>query len=120
MGTQPPKVSIGLPVYNGENIFRETLDSILDQTFEDFELIISDNASTDHTEAICQSYVDRDKRVRYLRNPENIGASGNYTRVFEAASGENFKWAAHDDVCATTFLAECVNVLDRDPAIVLC
>jgi len=71
MGTQSPKVSIGLPVYNGENFIREALDSILNQTFEDFELIISDNASTDQTEAICQSYVARDKRVRYLRNPEN-------------------------------------------------
>jgi glycosyltransferase involved in cell wall biosynthesis len=120
MSNQSPKVSIGIPVYNGENFIQKALDSLLNQTFEDFELIISDNASTDQTEAICQTYVAQDKRVRYLRNPENIGASGNYTRVFEAASGEYFKWAAHDDVCAPTFLAECVNVLDRDSAIVLC
>jgi len=71
MGTQSSKVSIGLPVYNEQSFIRETLDSILNQTFEDFELIISDNASTNQTEAICQSYVARYKRVRYLRNPEN-------------------------------------------------
>lgn len=120
MSTQSPKVSIGLPVYNGENFIREAIDSILNQTFEDFELIISDNASTDRTEAICQTYVAQDKRVRYLRNPENLGSAGNFNRVFHETSGKYFKWAAHDDVCASTFIAECVNVLDRDPEIILC
>lgn len=120
MGTQSPKVSIGLPVYNGENFIREAINSILNQTFEDFELIISDNASTDQTEAICQMYVAQDQRVRYFQNPENIGAAGNFNRVFAAAAGKYFQWAAHDDVYAPAFLAECVSVLDRDPAIVLC
>lgn len=120
MNTQSPKVSIGLPVYNGEKFIREAIDSILNQTFEDFELIICDNASTDETAAICQAYAAQDRRVRYFRNIENIGAAGNHNRVFEAASGKYFKWAAHDDVCGPTFVAECVNVLDRDPSIVLC
>ena len=115
-----PRVSIGLAVYNGENFLKEALDSLLAQTFQDFELIISDNASTDRTESICRACAARSERVRYFRNPENIGASGNYTRVFELASGQYFKWAAHDDVCRPDYLARCVEVLDQDPSVVLC
>lgn len=115
-----PKVSVGLPVYNGENFLEEALDSLLGQTFEAFELIISNNASTDRTEEICQAYAAQDKRVRYFRNEKNIGAAGNYTRVFELASGKYFKWAAHDDVCKPDYLARCLEVLDRDPSVVLC
>ncbi len=115
-----PRVSIGLPVYNGENFLEEAIRSILEQTFEDFELIISDNASTDTSEAICRAYAAQDKRLRYFRNQENIGASGNYRRVFELSSGEYFKWAAHDDVCRPNFLLKCVEVLDQDPSVVLC
>jgi glycosyltransferase involved in cell wall biosynthesis len=114
------KVSIGLPVYNGENYIQEAIESILSQTFEDFELIISDNASTDQTEAICRSFALKDERIRYFRNQENLGASSNYKRVFNLASGELFKWAAHDDICQPRFLARCVEVLDHDPTVVLC
>lgn len=120
MNTQSPKVSIGLPVYNGENFIKEAINSILNQTFEDFELIISDNASTDQTEAICHTYVAQDQRVRYFRNLENLEAAENFNRVFQSAIGKYFKWADHDDLCAFTFLAECVNVLDREPTIILC
>lgn len=120
MNIQSPKVSIGLPVYNGENFIRETIDSILAQTFHDFELVISDNASTDSTEAICRAYANQDTRVRYNRNKENIGAYRNFSRVFKFASGEYFKWAAHDDVCLPDYLSKCVEVLDQNPSIVLC
>ena len=113
-----PKVSIGLPVYNGENYLEEALDSILAQTFTDFELIISDNASTDRTEEICRAYVARDDRVQYLRNATNRGAAWNYNRLVDVAQGEYFKWAAHDDLIAPEFLARCVEVLDRDPSAV--
>jgi glycosyltransferase involved in cell wall biosynthesis len=115
-----PRVSIGLPVYNGENFLEAALTSLLDQTFEDFELIISDNASTDKTEEVCRSFVARDKRIRYFRNETNLGASYNFNRVFELSSAEYFKWAAHDDVCARTFLEKMVSMLDRDPSVVLC
>ncbi|MDV2502813.1 MAG: glycosyltransferase family 2 protein [bacterium] len=115
-----PRVSIGLPVYNGENYLEEAIESILAQTFEDFELLIGDNASTDATEEICQRYAVRDPRIRYVRNPENIGAHPNYNRLFEFSSGEYFKWAAHDDVCHPDFLLKCIEVLDRDPSVVLC
>jgi hypothetical protein len=107
-------------VYNGENFLSEALDSLLAQTYRDFELIISDNASTDRTAEICRTYAERDSRIRYYRNEQNLGASRNYTKAFERAMGEYFKWAAHDDRYHERYLEECVAVLDRDPAVVLC
>lgn len=115
-----PCVSIGLPVYNGENFIIETLDSILSQTYIDFELIISDNASTDNTQNICKAYAAKDKRIRYYRNDLNLGGAWNYNRVLELSQGTYFKWAAHDDLLTPTLIAECVDILDNDSSIVLC
>jgi len=115
-----PRVSIGLPVYNGEQYLAEEIDSLLAQTFSDFELIISDNASTDRTEEICRRYAEKDSRITYFRSTVNRGAAINFNRVFELAHGEYFKWAAHDDRCKPEFLEKCVAVLDRDPSVVLC
>lgn len=120
LATPAPKVSIGLAVFNGEPYLRESIESILAQTFTDFELIISDNASTDRTAEICQEYASRDPRIRYSRNPTNIGGANNENRTFELSRGEYFRWAAHDDVCAPDLVAKCVEVLERDPSIVLC
>jgi glycosyltransferase involved in cell wall biosynthesis len=92
-----PLVSIGMPVYNGEKFIREALDSLLAQTFTDFELIISDNASTDNTEAICLEYAAKDARIRYVRQPENRGVLFNFQFVLDEARGEYFMWSAHDD-----------------------
>jgi glycosyltransferase involved in cell wall biosynthesis len=114
-----PRVSIGLPVYNGERYLHESLDSLLGQTFEDFELIITDNASTDTTPDICQQYANRDRRVRYVRNPKNLGIVPNFNLAFELSSGEYFKWAAHDDVHRPEFVERCVEILDREPDVVL-
>jgi len=113
-------MSIGLPVYNGEQFLKEALDSILAQTFEGFELIISDNASTDGTEAICLAYAGKDARIRYVRSPQNLGAAWNFNRVFELARGEYFMWAAHDDVQAPEFVSRCIEILDQQPSTVLC
>lgn len=99
-----PKVSIGMPVYNGEKFIRVALDSLLSQTFVDFELIISDNASTDGTEAICREYAARDLRIRYVRQSENRGAVVNFKFVLDDAVGEYFMWAAHDDHWGEHFL----------------
>jgi glycosyltransferase involved in cell wall biosynthesis len=113
------RVSIGLPVYNGARYLAATLDSILAQTYKDFELIISDNASTDGTAEICQAYSARDARIFYYRNEINLGLSKNYSRVFELSSSEYFRWATYDDLIAPEFLAKCVAVLDSDPSVVL-
>ncbi|MHC4952196.1 MAG: glycosyltransferase family 2 protein [Planctomycetota bacterium] len=82
--------------------------------------MISDNASTDKTQQICQAFADQDPRICYFRNPVNIGASGNFNRVFELSKGQYFKWMAHDDIIAPDFLARCITVLECDPSIVLC
>ena len=110
-----PRVSVGLPVYNGANYLRGCLDALLSQDVEDFELVISDNASTDDTEAICRSYAARDRRIRYERNARNIGSARNYRKVFEAARGEFFKWCSHDDVCRPGLLRRCLGVFDAVP-----
>jgi glycosyltransferase involved in cell wall biosynthesis len=115
-----PHVSIGMPVYNGEKYIEPALNSILNQTFADFELIISDNASNDKTQEICKEYASNDKRVSYFRNEDNVGAIKNFNFVFKISSGNYFKWAAHDDIIAPNFLSRCVDKLDHDPSIVLC
>jgi glycosyltransferase involved in cell wall biosynthesis len=119
MGKNRLQVSIGMPVYNGERYLPQALDALLTQTFSDFELIICDNASTDQTEAICHAYAARDHRIRYSRSETNLGAARNYQRAFELSSGRYFKWATHDDLCGPEFLAVCLQVLERDPSVVL-
>ncbi len=114
-----PKVSIGLPVYNGEKLLGPTIDSILGQDYKDFELIICDNASSDKTQDICRDYASRDDRIRYYRNPENIGVGPNFNLTFKHAKGEYFKWAAHDDLHEGAFLSQCVNVLESNPDVIL-
>ena len=114
-----PTLTIGLPVFNGEAFLRQAIASILAQTYTDFELLISDNCSTDGTADICQSYVLADQRVRYVRQPKNIGAAKNYNTLVAHSGGKYFKWAAHDDVLAPTFLEECVRALEQDPSVVL-
>ncbi|MFB3892212.1 MAG: glycosyltransferase family 2 protein [Phycisphaerae bacterium] len=115
-----PRVSIGLPVYNGGNYLRAAVDSLLAQTFGDFELIISDNASTDSTPDIAQEYARKDGRVRYIRSDENRGAAWNFNNVFHLSKGEYFKWSAHDDTCAPDFIRKCVDILDSRPEVVVC
>ncbi|WNC85999.1 glycosyltransferase family 2 protein [Thermosynechococcus sp. QKsg1] len=106
-----PKVSIGMPVYNGAKFIREALDSLLAQTFTDFELIISDNASTDETEAICREYAAKDKRIRYVRQAQNLGAMANFKYVLDEARGEYFMWAAHDDLWESDYLMNATSIL---------
>jgi glycosyltransferase involved in cell wall biosynthesis len=107
-----PRVSIGLPVYNGERYLAATIASILAQDFADFELIVSDNASTDRTGEICREYALRDPRVLYHRNERNLGAGPNYDSCFHRARGTYFKWAAHDDCLAPDYLSKAVAAPD--------
>jgi glycosyltransferase involved in cell wall biosynthesis len=117
---EAPRVSIGMPVYNAERYLAGTLDSIVAQSFRDFELIISDNGSTDRTASICRDYASRDSRIRYFRHELNRGAAWNHNYVLDLARGEFFKWNSYDDRLAPTFLEKCVAVLDRTPEAVLC
>jgi glycosyltransferase involved in cell wall biosynthesis len=110
-----PLLSVGLFVYNGERFLEEALRSILNQTFTDFELIISDNASTDRTSEIAEAYAKRDTRIRYYRSEKNMGAGWNARRVYELATGKYFKWAAADDLLEPDLLRRCVEILESDP-----
>jgi len=108
-----------VPVYNGECYLAQTVESLLRQTFGDFELIIGDNASTDRTGEIARALAARDDRVRYACNERNLGLAGNYNRLFERASTELFKWSPADDLCEPAYLERCVAALDADPRAVL-
>jgi len=117
--TAAPRLSIGLPVYNGENYLAESIEALLGQSYEDFELIISDNASTDGTAGIGRRYLKQDSRVRYIRHQRNIGLAPNHNFVFRQSRGEFFKWAASDDLYARDLLRRCVDSLDEHPRVVL-
>ena len=113
-------MTIGLPVYNGERMLGEAIASLLAQTFGDFELVISDNASTDGTEDICREFAREDPRVRYERASVNRGSAWNHNHLVDEARSPYFKWAAHDDIYDPDLLRRCVEVLDADPGVVLC
>jgi glycosyltransferase involved in cell wall biosynthesis len=117
--TARPRLTVGLPVYNGERYLSESLDALLGQTYTDFELLISDNASTDGTAGLCRRYASQDSRIRYFRQPRNVGLSPNHNFVAEQARGELFKWAANDDLYARDLLERCVAALDEYPDVVL-
>ncbi len=114
-----PRVSIGLPVYNGEPFLAQALAALQAQTACDWELIISDNASTDRTGEIALEAVRQDPRLRYHRNPQNLGALANFLRVLELARGDYFMWAAHDDRWSEEYVARLAARLDADPLAVL-
>jgi glycosyltransferase involved in cell wall biosynthesis len=120
MSPSTPQLSIGLPVFNGERFLESALNSLLGQSYTDYELIIVDNASADATEEICRSYAARDPRIRYHRNPQNIGPAGNFYRSLELSSGHYYKYAADDDLYDPRFLEECLRVVERDPSVVCC
>jgi glycosyltransferase involved in cell wall biosynthesis len=119
MSSPTPKVSLGIPVYNGERYLEEALESLLAQSFEDFEIVISDNASTDATEEICRTFARNDDRISYFRSERNRGVLHNFNEVFRRSQGEYFKWAASDDVCGRDYLLYAVQKLDEDPSVVL-
>jgi glycosyltransferase involved in cell wall biosynthesis len=113
-------VTIGLPVYNNERHLQQSIESLLSQTFRDFGLVISDNASTDGTASICEKYARQDSRIEYHRNPENIGLYPNFNRVFALSNSKYFKWATGDDMSAPEMLADAVEILEADPSVVIC
>lgn len=115
-----PLVSVGLPVFNGEAFLEDAIRSTLAQTLDDLELILCDNASTDRTAEICRDYAAREPRVRYFRNPRNLGAAANYNLAFSHARGRYFKWLGHDDGMRPSYLAKTSRILEERPDAVLC
>lgn len=99
-----PTVTIGLPVFNGEDFLAEAVQSLLSQSFEDIELIVSDNCSTDGTADICKGFASADARVRYFRQNENIGGLANFEFVYRQSTGRYYMWAAHDDIWSPTWV----------------
>jgi glycosyltransferase involved in cell wall biosynthesis len=112
-------VSVGVPVYNGAKYLAATLDSLLAQSLQEFEIVISDNASTDRTAEICRSYREKDRRVHYFRNDQNIGAAPNFNRVVELAGAPLVHCGACDDLYHPRFLERCVDAFRRDAGLVL-
>ena len=115
-----PRVSVAVPTYNCERYIAQSIESLLGQTFGDFELVISDNASTDGTEDVCRRYEASDKRVRYVRRADNIGGPGNFRYVFSLCKAKYHKWSTADDYWHPRFLEEAVAVLDQRSDVVLC
>lgn len=115
-----PLVSIGLPVYNGENYISEAIESILSQTYQKFELIISDNASTDNTRLICKKYQKSDSRISYFEAETNLGAAWNFNNCFSLAKGKYFKWASHDDYFDNNYIEKCLIFMESNSSVHLC
>lgn len=120
VGGREPLVAVGLPCYNSEKYLAQSIETLLAQSFKDFVLIISDNASTDGTEAICRRYAAQDSRIRYHRNTTNIGMMPNFNRVFSLANSKYFKWATADDYWDPEMLAKSVAVMEADDEVVIC
>src|SRR5271163_71461 len=114
-----PRVTLAMPVYNGENFIQKAIESILAQAFSEFELVVSDNASSDLTREIVRSYQQRDSRIRLVENAQNIGAAANYNVGFMHARGEFLKWCAHDDEIDPGHVAALVAKLDGDAGLAL-
>ncbi len=112
------KITVGIPVFNGEKSIQKSIDSVLSQTFLDFELIISDNGSTDSTSLICKEYEKKDKRIRYIRHEKNMGGLYNFKLLLDESKTEYFVWLAADDYWDSTFLEKNFSVLKKNHNIV--
>ena len=109
-----PKVSVGIPVFNGEQFLRKSIESIINQNYKNIEIIISDNCSTDNTGSICLEYASRDNRIRYIRQPKNYGSINNFMTVLSQASGQYFMWAGADDFIDENWIASLLEICERN------
>ena len=119
MNEGKPMVSVAMPVFNGEPYIEESIRCVLNQTYDNLELVISDNASTDNTEQICRDFKEKDDRVVYIRNTTNIGAAKNYNQAFWHTTGPYFRWHNADDLCSSRLVEVCLEVLINNPDTVL-
>ena len=117
--TDKPLVSIGLPVFNGGEYLESSIDTLLSQSYQNIEVLVCDNASTDNTQSIVEQYCRKDKRIKYHRHEKNLGAAANYNSTFDLSSGKYFKWAAHDDIIHENYLEQCVIAMEADDSISL-
>ena len=115
-----PLVTIGMPVYNGSPYLEQAVRSLLNQTEEDFVILVSDNCSADETPEICTRLAAEDPRIKYVRQVSNIGPARNFVYLLRSAESPFFMWAAHDDLRAPTFLETCLQLLDQAPQAVGC
>ena len=116
-----PLVSIGVPVFNGENGLAKALSALLNQDYQNLEIIISDNASTDSTKKICNEFLIKYKNIRYYRNEKNLGSVDNFNKLVQLAMGKYFMWAAHDDLREKNYVSSCVEKLEKaSDSAVLC
>ena len=113
-----PSISIGMPLYNGEDFLKERLKSIISQSYSNFILIISDNGSTDKSQEICKEMSKKDKRIIYLRHEENKGPYWNFDYVLKKAKTKYFVWAAVDDIWSQNFLEKNIDVLEKNENVV--
>ena len=120
MNVNNPKISIGIPVYNGEKFIRKCIESVLQQTNKNFELIISDNASTDSTRKICEEYLNKDNRIIFVRQDKNMGGGWNFNFLLQKAIGEYFVWVAADTFLLPEFLEKNIAVLESQDKVVGC
>jgi len=115
-----PKVCIGMPLFNAEKYLRKSLAQLLAQDYPNIEIIICDNSSTDRTKEIIEAYRVKDKRIKIYYNETNIGAAKNFIKVLDLADGKYFMWAAHDDGWEPTYIRKCVEILEKEPGVVMC
>lgn len=114
-----PLVNIGVPVYNGQDKIEKALYSILNQTYTNIQVLISDNASTDNTRELCERICAEDERVSYVRQPANFGLTANFNAVFDLAQGDYFMWLGHDDWLSERCVEECVETLENNPDVTI-
>ncbi len=119
MDNQEKLVSIGMPTFNGISHIRKAIDSLLSQTYRNFEFIISDNASNDGTSEVCQEYARKDGRIKYIKQKKNISGADNFNFLLQQAKGEYFMWASDDDVWGSRFIEECVEKFNADKEIIM-
>jgi glycosyltransferase involved in cell wall biosynthesis len=115
-----PLVSIGAPVYNGEDFIRQAIESVINQDYPNIEMVISDNASTDNTQSICEEYANKYPQIKYYRQPINQGMIANFNTSLELAQGSFFCWLSHDDFLAPTYISKCMDMLNRYPKAIAC
>lgn len=108
-------ISVGMPVYNEEKFIRQALDSLISQTFQNIEIIICDNASTDKTPDIIQEYIEKNNNIKYYKETTNKGSLYNFVKAFELSNSKYFMWASGHDIWSANLIEKIINQLELNP-----